>query len=332
MALGSFGSAVACLLLYLSDTYLGLIIAQIVFGFAMTLCSGADSAWLFDYFKKYNYANKYSVYEGKVYSLSIVTSTITMALGGLIFEYVSLAAPFLFCSFFYLCAAGIVLTLDELKINAPHQLNLQRFMQKYYAQIHNGFRVVITNRNLLFFLIIFSIFFSISQLNIWINQLYFKENKIPVTYFGFIIAGLSFGKSFIAWNIGRLKNKFSILTLIIISCVILIISFSGLGIVSNPYSFIFLVLLSLTNGLFFPIIKQEINFEITEEYRATVLSVQSASGNLLFAMLAPLYGKLIDIYPLKNIFIVTSIVLFIALSILFHIFLNKLSFIKRSVT
>ncbi|MCL6591229.1 MAG: MFS transporter, partial [Firmicutes bacterium] len=305
MSISSIGSAISCVLLYCTQTYIWLILSQILFGVAMTLSSGADSAYLYNYLKDNGQHEKYSSYEGKSYSFSIFFATLTTALGGIVFKVFSEAAPFLFSSIFYFIAGIVALKLPEAK--AERKLNVKQHIIEYYIQIKQSLIIVYQNKKLLNLTLIYGIFFMYSQLNIWINQIYLKNTGVSVALYGVIIAGLGIGSTFLSWNIGVIRNKINSHTLIYISCLLLPVCLLFLGIIPAFYSFVFLLMLNIAKGVFFPVVKQELNLEIPDKNRATILSVQSSIGNIFFALFAPVFGKAIDNLKLNYVFMATAL-------------------------
>lgn len=310
MIISSVGSAFACVLLYFTSTYIWLILSQIIFGIATTFSSGADSAYLYEFLKKINQGEKYGDCEGKSYSLSLIFSTITIALGSIVFKLFGEASPFLCNTFFYIMAAVAASTLPKIEDvqNTAEQIN--SIVKKYLSQVKQTFQIICNNMKLIIYSILFGIFFMTSQLTIWINQLKLSSLGVPVQFLGVLIASLSLGSIVTSWNIGRIKKEYHTF-IIILSCIVVTISFLGLGLISGLFSLFFLLLLNISKGMFFPLFKQQINLEIEDKSRATVLSVQSSLGNILFSVIAPLYGKALDVYSLNTLLLLTSGFLFI---------------------
>lgn len=309
MAISSMGSAVACGLLYCTRSYTWLLLSQIIFGFAMTLSSGADSAYLYHYLKETDQHENYSRYEGKSYSFSIAFATFTTALGGIVFALFGEASPFLFSSAFYLVAGAIALRLPEPK--AERELKVKQYLTGYYSQIKQSLITVYDNKKVFSLTLIYGIFFMFSQLNIWINQIYLKKNGVPIGLYGVIIAGLAIGGTLLSWNMERIRKKVQPHHLVLMSCLLLPVCLLFLGIIPAFYSGIFLLLMNVVKGVFFPTVKQELNSEIPDKYRATILSVQSSAGNIMFSLFAPVFGKTVDVLQIKYVFIITALLIFL---------------------
>ena len=97
---------------------------------------------------------------------------------------------------------------------------------------------------------------------------------------------------------------------------LVILSFILMGKIVYVWSISFLLLQALTMGIFEPVLRNNLNLLVPSEIRATMLSVQSIAGNLLFAAVAPFLGLLVDLYSLQ-----TALLLFAAMTALFSLFL-----------
>lgn len=130
-------------------------------------------------------------------------------------------------------------------------------------------------------------------IGIWSYFLYYERAQIPVGFFGALFCAFQLLSALGGRFSSRLSRKFGegrawgIFLLIGISFVAL--SF-GRGIFFLP--------LILLNGFLWnfmtPIIYREINHRTASSSRATVLSVSSMLGSASFAIVSPLFGKLVD--------------------------------------
>ena len=82
------------------------------------------------------------------------------------------------------------------------------------------------------------------------------------------------------------------------------------------FGFIFIFMQQIVRGFSPPVIQDYTNKHLSPKRRATLVSIQSFAGSLLFAVTAPFYGYIADKTSLRTALLATALTFFVAFIIL----------------
>jgi len=82
------------------------------------------------------------------------------------------------------------------------------------------------------------------------------------------------------------------------------------------FGIIFIYLQQFLRGFNPPVLSDYTNQHLSAGKRATLLSIQSFSGNLLFAIIGPFFGWFADTFSLKFALFLTGVIFFLAFALL----------------
>ncbi|HBL75339.1 MAG TPA: MFS transporter [Prolixibacteraceae bacterium] len=265
-------------------------VAELVLGIGYSFVSGADAAMLYDTLKSSKREGKYIKQEGRITSAGNFAEAFAGICGGLL-ATISLRMPF----YFQFAVASIAIPAAFLlKEPNMHAKELAIGFKAIFQTVRQTFLHVELRSALLV-----SSFTGTASLTFaWFAQPYFQKAGLPVSLFGlmwtllnlsagisafwsykverrlgqknsllFIIAGLSFGYFFAAWEI----------------------SLAGIAIL-----FFFYVM----RGISHPILKDYINRHTGSEVRATILSLRDFVIRINFAVIGPVLGYFTDHFSL----------------------------------
>lgn len=286
------------------------LIAELVLGIGQSFISGTDSAMLYDTLKSDNKENEYLKYEGRVTSVGNFSEAIAGIIGGLLATF-SLRTPFVFQTIVSAAAIPAALTLIEPKL----------FNEKRIASFKDVIKVVkyalIEHSQLRYFILFSSLIGTATLSYAWLIQPFLIEAKLPVAFFGVIwtILNITVGISSIFAH--KIETQFSQKQntgFIFLSISMgFIITATHISLWFIPIIFLFYIV----RGAATPILKDYINILINSDVRATVLSLRNMFIRIIFAIIGPLLGWIIDNYSLKTgmysagfFFLITGSVLF----------------------
>ena len=157
---------------------------------------------------------------------------------------------------------------------------------------------------------------------VWFVQPYLKVVGVPLAWFGVAWAVLQFSIGLFAINAHRIETflgrKVSLISLILLASAgyLLLSQFQTMW--ALPFLFIFY----LVRGINGPVLNDYINKCVDSDIRATVMSVKSLVGRLMFAILGPVVGWVNDAYSLADAFLVCGST-FLSLGVLFLFYLHR---------
>jgi MFS family permease len=300
------------LTLGLGSNFYHFLLAAFFWALAGVFISGADSALMYDTLKDLKKENSYKKIWGNITFYSFLGISIASIIGGLL-GGINLRYPFLVALPFYVCLIQLAFSLYEPKKSEEIPA------QNHISDLFRSIKIAIFQNKKIKQLLIYSAFIAGAiSVGYYLYQPYLQRTGLNIVYFGLVFAvfnlieALSSKYSYVVEN--KVGKKLSlILPFILISlCYIL------MGNVIFIFSFVFVFLFQFVSGVSSVVISDYINQETDSKIRATVLSAQSVSNSIFYAIIAPIVGWLVDIYTLTQaLTIIGIVVLLIGMIILF---------------
>jgi predicted MFS family arabinose efflux permease len=142
---------------------------------------------------------------------------------------------------------------------------------------------------------------SANIIGLWAYFLYYREAGIHLGLFGLIFALYQLSSAFGSMRAHSLEEKIGPNKILFMILLFPVIYFS-LAAVQTPLLIPLILFGAFLWGTSFPIVLDHINRDITSDIRATVISVSYMSGSILYVLMAPLFGQLIDRTSLSTAF------------------------------
>ena len=290
--------------------------AQLLIALGASCISGSDVALLYDSLLQLQRQGEYQKVAGRLASISNFSEGIAGIVGGLL-ALISLRTP-LYCQAVLLLA---VIPLAWSLVEPPYQ-QLKNEENSFKA-ILRIVRYALHGHAEIKWLILYSSLVGTSTFTIvWFVQPYFKAIDLPLAWFGIAWAILQFSVGIFALNAYRIeswlgrRNALISLIFFVSGAYILLSFFQTLWAISFLFIFYFV------RGINGPVLNDYINRCVSSDIRATVLSVKSLVGRLMFVLLGPLLGWINDSYSLSMAFMVCGLTFF-GMGVLFLVFLHR---------
>jgi len=292
--IGSLFSTFGYLTYASSYGFWGFLAGETILGIGLCFVSGADSALLYDTLKESDRTNRSIGTEGRSSGASAISEAATSLIGGSLFALVSLRFPLYCDAVLAALAIPVALTLAETKRRTTKK------RENAFAKMWRLMKYSLHEHVEIKWLIIYSAVAGAATLSmVWLIQVYWLAVGIPISAFGILWAALQVVFAVIALNAHSIENKFgrkkSLLALIVFP----VIGFAALAVFHSVWSAAFITLFYVTRGMNDPVVKTYINGLVSSEDRATILSVKSLVGRLIFAVVGPFLGWAYDAYSLS---------------------------------
>ena len=292
-------------------------IAETLWAFSISLISGTDEAFIYSSLKVSREEDKLPKVMGNMRVMNLIALTISAPLGSLIYAYVSLQFTMTCLGLIYIGAFITSLTYHEPKLNNKIK------SERYLSILKDGFKELKNNKilrilcfdrlfiNILIFLLFWTWQPYLDALgippNLWINE----EVSIPL--WGIILAIMNLTNASLAFSFPRILKKFKKkINFLILIDIINGFAFIFLGLTTNPILGVIILLFIVGFGYpRFLIYMHGINKQIESENRATVLSTINMFQSLLFAVLYPIMGYLVETWSVYWFFIINGILILI---------------------
>jgi hypothetical protein len=255
--------------------------------------SGCDSAMIFDSLRQLGREGEYKHFEGTAVLFTRTGTALSSVAGGLLAMFF-LRLPFL---------VNIVSTLGMLPLAMVlvEPIREKRPGKNPFRDILRICRFCLSQAHIRPVVLFSGLLMACQLTGVWAYFLHYRELGIGVGWFGLLFAGFHLAG---AWGGSRSHlfcERFGTklpLFLVLVSSLI----FICLGLFPSPW----LLFLVPANGflwnLAYPVLMERLNHAVGSDVRATVLSVASMSGSVLFVAVSPLFGRLIDASSLSTAF------------------------------
>jgi hypothetical protein len=299
-----------------SFTFNEFLIAQFLLAVGSSFVSGSDTALLYDSLIQLDREGEYQKVAGKLASISNFSEGVAGLVGGAL-AVISLRTPLYVQACLTLLVIPLVATLKEpeRKTADRSENSFRAIMRIVHYALHGHSEVK--------WLILYSSLIGTATLTIvWFVQPYLKVVGVPLAWFGFSWAALQFSIGIFAINAHRIEaflgRKASLISLILLAAAGYLLLSAFQTIWALPLLFI----LYLVRGINGPVLNDYINKVVSSDIRATVMSVKSLVGRLMFTILGPIAGYVNDAYSLSDAFLVCGLTFF-SFGTLFLWFLHR---------
>jgi MFS family permease len=294
MMLGAAAMVAACAVYYVAQGFATFAIAHGLAALSMTLCSGADSAYLFDLLNEHGRGEEYPRREGTASAWHQAGQALAFLAGGLLGSR-DLALPYLVTAGVATVAFFVALFMREGRTHVAHALPLSP--TTYLHDMRGAFAAVAARRRLMWAIGYSAVVFVLLQSTVWAYQPYLQSLGFSIAQTGFVYALVYLVAATVAHNFDALRRHFTEPTLLWGLVGTLAITFLILGTVAGPIALAFMFVQAAANGVYSPLVKLLMQREIVDSrQRATVLSVESVVRRLAFGIYSPMIGFLMAGY------------------------------------
>ncbi|MFH0902993.1 MAG: MFS transporter [Pseudomonadota bacterium] len=325
MTAGALAMVGSCGAFLFASTFTGFAIAQGLAALSMTLCSGSDSAYLFDLLNDRGRSDEYPRHEGTSSAWHQAGNTVAFAAGGLLGAR-DLALPFVATGFVAAAAAVVALGMRADRRIAGRRGDLDvvpssrrtrsgpssqgepgqvasvepsRLLSvaDYIGSMKDSFVTVASKKQLLWAIGYSTVVFVLLRATIDVYQPYLKSAGYSIADTGLVFAAVYLVAAAVAHRADALRHKVAEPVLLWGLLGTLAVTLLLLGGTTGPWCLVVLLVQAPANGLYSPLVKPLLNREIPEsQRRATVLSVESMVRRMALGLVWPIIGGLMQAY------------------------------------
>ena len=288
------------------------LLAEFLFALGGAFISGSKEAWAYELTKKNKIENKYreiKIVNSNMHMLGMIIASILFAP---VAQYLAIEQVFRVSLIFKI----IALLILGLLIPSTENGKTKSLEPNYIETAKKGLKILKNSQKLRKLTLYISILASTSYFVIWLYQEALKQIGVPEDMYGIYRIILLVAEILMirvgAYILKKSKRKNSIY---VVSAIIVALGFIISSIIPNTLGIIALLILVGGLGLQIPnLFSKEINDEITDEQRATVLSLLGMFKNILLTICNPIVGYAVDS---KGVFITLGILGVISLIAIF---------------
>lgn len=351
----SLGALVQTLAVLVYGCYPSLYIfalAEFLFAVAMSLISGADEAWLYDYLKEQKQESKFRKILGRKESFFQAGILIASLIGAVIANKISLNAPILLTSIPVFLSCLVAWSLPEPK---RHQLKSES--KRYLEIVKTGVVFFIRHPKLRILALDAIIVSACAYFVVWLYQPLLQQLNFPIGYFGIAHAFLLFTQIVVSMNfllIDKIikktqlffKQSLSLLNinyqakqwvnrLINYQKISALMTAFGFFLVAFRINYVTMTIFLMTAGGFgltrFAYLSSLINPDIPSQQRATVLSSISMFRRFSLMLMNPFIGYLASQSMSRTLFFLACLPLFVLFPSEYGISIKRYLFQRRNL-
>jgi MFS family permease len=294
MLAGALAMVVSCLVAVNAHGFATFAIAEALAAVSIALCSGADSAYLYDFLRAHDRAHEYGQREAAASAAHLIGSALAFAGGGLLAR-VDLTLPYYVTAGVAAATAVVACFLDDDRALLAAHGAPRRSLRTWGAQVTSALADVGKSPRLLWLVGYSAVVFVLLRATIYLYQPYLDERGLGTVGKGLLFAGVYVVAAVAAYRTHVLRRRVGEEVLLWALLAALAVSFIGLaGAGNGPWMLSLLVVQAIANGIYSPLTKPLLNREIIDsQRRAAILSVESMVRRAAmgaFALLAGLYG------------------------------------------
>lgn len=291
MLLGALTMVASCLIAADATTFGEFAVAEVLAAVSIALCSGADSAYLFDFLRSHDRVHEYSRYESTASAWHLMGSAVAFAGGGLLAQ-IDLALPYLVTAGVAAIAAVIACLLHDDRPVVDDRVPARLVMKSWTSQMTSALGEVAGNPRLAWMVGYSAVVFVLLRATVYLYQPYLSARGFSPVEIGVLFAAVYVVASLVAYRTYQLRRWIGDEVLLWALLGTLAVCFLGLaGVSSGPWMLALLAAKAVANGVYSPLTKPLLNLEITDSRRrAAILSVESMARRVAMGLFAPLIG------------------------------------------
>ncbi|MDD3182060.1 MAG: MFS transporter [Alphaproteobacteria bacterium] len=262
--------------------------AEAILGLGISFRSGTDSSFLYDTLIELKREKEHKNIEGSALFFKDVGNGVANIMGGLL-AVISLTLPFYVNVAISLLMVPLAFSMKEPKRESKKSQNAKAHLKDMGRAVkYSAKHDILRNASL------YAAFINgLGIIGYWLNYLYYGKIGIGVAYFGFLAAGCSLAAAFGSKMLYRIDRKLGEkitlgLPILMGACMCTV------GLLQSVWAIPFILCNSFLWGLSVPLLQNILHKNTRSDVRATVLSLSSMGGRLVFVVLSVGIGSLVD--------------------------------------
>ncbi len=303
LIVGSLIQLLGLLIFVYSNLYFWFLVGEIIIGIGSSLTSGTTEAMAFESLVEGEKSEKYKKVQGNIFFYGRFGSLVGNVLGAMM-AVVSMRFPFHLTIITWIIWFLLNLTLIEPK---EHEMEAEKW--SHFKKIFR--ETFLENKKLGLFIIYSSIPFGFFFITFWLYQKYMEFIELPIFYFGFVIGAMNVGSALGSKYGKEIEDFLGQKLCIILLPLFAILDWILLANIKTLWAIPLLVITSSLWGLTMPLFYDYVQQIISNDRRATVLSIRSFFSRGIFFIFSPLLGTICDLWGIQNALLASAGLLFI---------------------
>ncbi len=278
-------------------TYWQFLLGYVFLGISSSMASGTDTSLIYDSLIQMRRKKDYKKIYGTYYMFGQIGLIVGALLGGYMLV-INLRLPYVATM-----GAELAVLFAAVLFVEPSRKFPSRKLQKH---LKKSFDIIRKNKDMLYLVLFYTLFYSSIVFSWFLVQPYYKAIGLRPEQFGIALAAGYLIAAFFARNSHKIETRLGKNAVILMAALL----FAGYLIPSQIgilLGILPLYLISISQGIGFPVLNDYVNRRIKSYNRATVLSINAFMLNLSMAIFAPLLGIITDTFSIQTALLVMAI-------------------------
>lgn len=291
MLFGALAMIASCACAVTAYGFTQFAIAESLAAVSMALCSGADSAYLYDLLRDRELGHEYARREATASAWHLLGSAVAF-LGGGALARIDLVLPYYATAAVAAAAAVVACLMEDDARPAPTREPALIAARAWGRHMAAAIGDVAKHGRLAWLVGYSAVVFVLLRATLYVYQPYLEQRGLGPWSIGVVYAVGSAVGALVAARTPALRRRFGDELLLWVLAGGLAASFLGLaGAARGPWMMSLLLVQAIANGLYSPLTKPLLNREISDSSRrAAVLSVESMARRAAMGVFSPLVG------------------------------------------
>jgi MFS family permease len=293
LAIGSLLNLICIIFFSLASSPLMVWVANIIWMIGFSLCSGADSAFLYDSLKEIGQEDDYKKIEGKAVSDRLLLIAFSSLIVGFLTK-VHIRLPLL------ISIPGVLIScLATFCFKEPKRT--EKYTYKKQMDLMKVSLIFVANHKKIKWIIGFTVLISVVS-HIWFFTYnpYFELVELDLKYYGLMFFALNIVATFFSRYADSIEKRIGIYPSIIFMSLLVALPIFFMGAFAAIFSINFILLQNVVRGYMKPFLDHFLNKYIESKNRATVISIRSAISGLIGFIGLCAFGGLLKIFSIEK--------------------------------
>jgi fucose permease len=275
-------------------SFAAFILAEAVLAVSVSMRSGCDSAMLFDSLRQLKREGEYKRLEGRCALFARTGTAVSSVAGGL------LAMLFLRLPFLVNVASALFMPALALSLAEPERE--QRRSKNPLRDILHICRHCLREPHIRPVVLSCGLLMASNLTALWAYFLLYQELGIEVGWFGVLFAVFQLAGALGGSRAHAFSERFGARTALFLS-LLSPVFYIMLGLLPSVWLLPLVPANALLWNLAYPVLLERLNLAVGSDVRATVLSLAGMAGSVIFIVVSPLFGRLVDAASLSAAFV-----------------------------
>lgn len=287
---GALLTPIGTLVMALGSGFAVFAVASIIYGIAMALFSGAETALIYDTLREAEEEKSYILVSGKSWAFFYVFMAIAAPIGSHLFA-LNPRLPFFIDAAISSFAFWVYLSMREPASEGGDSSQ----KDTYLAILKNGIKQLSMNPHIrwyVFFGLLISL--TLTVFNSTFSQPLLTDQGIKTPQIGFVFSAVAIIQATTSFYAQKIEKKLGEKLALILIFLAPGVAFLAMGVPMLSVVLPFYLAYNLVKGFRLPVLDSYVQRHVSSNSRATVLSIQSFLGSLAGVVFLPVFGYLAD--------------------------------------